>query len=126
MNNTFAHAVAAMGHVAREKESSCIQAAAIADMYGISEDYLLKVMQQLVRVGILRSKRGPRGGYSLARPANKISLLDVMCAVGNPVQPDLGLPGTDSYCKKAAGAYGTARDAMLKMLGKTTIASLIS
>lgn len=46
-----------------------------------SATYLSKVVQALVEAGILASVRGPAGGYSLARRATAISLLDIVCAL---------------------------------------------
>jgi Rrf2 family protein len=43
--------------------------------------YLHKVLQDLVRAGLVRSQPGPRGGYSLARPGDEITVLDVVSAV---------------------------------------------
>jgi Rrf2 family protein len=47
----------------------------------VPEDYLSKVLQQLVRGGVLTSQRGRHGGFQLARPAAEISMLAVVNAV---------------------------------------------
>jgi Rrf2 family protein len=52
--------------------------AAVAARYGIPEGALAKVFQQLVRAGIATGTRGIGGGYRLARPASKITVLDVL------------------------------------------------
>jgi len=52
--------------------------AAVAARYGIPEGALAKVFQQLVRAGLATGTRGVGGGYRLARPASKITVLDVM------------------------------------------------
>lgn len=49
----------------------------IADATGFSHAHLSKVLQRLVRAGLLDSVRGPKGGFRLPRPADAISLLDV-------------------------------------------------
>ena len=43
----------------------------------VSEAHLSKVFQRLARTGLVKSTRGPKGGFALGRPADKISLLDV-------------------------------------------------
>lgn len=51
---------------------------AVAGRYGIPEGALAKVFQQLVRASLATGTRGIGGGYRLARPASKITVLDVM------------------------------------------------
>jgi Rrf2 family protein len=63
----------------------------IAKEYGIPLEYLLKILQQLVRAGVLRSKRGPRGGFTLAKPAEEISMLEVIESVDGPMRSHLHL-----------------------------------
>lgn len=57
----------------------------IACSTGISETHLAKVLQRLVKAGLLDSTRGPRGGFDLARPAEEINLLSVYEAVEGPL-----------------------------------------
>lgn len=53
----------------------------IAEATQVPEDYLAKVLQQLVRGEVLVSQRGRNGGFQLARPASEISMLSVVNAV---------------------------------------------
>jgi Rrf2 family protein len=53
----------------------------LAEVTNVPRRYLYKVLQDLVRSGLVRSQSGPRGGYSLARPAGRITILDVVNAV---------------------------------------------
>lgn len=48
------------------------------------ERFLLQILRSLVTHGILRSTRGVDGGYALVRPANEISLLEVIEAIEGP------------------------------------------
>lgn len=59
------------------KQDDSISAAPMAQQLSASEAHVFKVLQQLVRAGLLRSKRGPNGGYVLARKAEEITLMDV-------------------------------------------------
>lgn len=55
----------------------------IAEKEGISSDYLEKIFFNLEKGGIIKSKRGATGGYSLAKPPEKISLKDIMEVLEN-------------------------------------------
>lgn len=66
-----------------------LQVGEIAARQAIPERYLEQMMTSLRRAGILRSIRGARGGYQLARPAAEIQLADVIaCLDGEAHQPD--------------------------------------
>ncbi len=62
-----------------------LTAGRIAEATQVPEDYLSKVLQQLVRGEVLVSQRGRHGGFQLARPAGQISMLAVVNAV-EPIQ----------------------------------------
>ena len=58
-----------------------VSAAQLAEHYGVPAAYLAKQLQALVRAGVLTASTGPRGGFRLARPADQISLLQIVEAV---------------------------------------------
>lgn len=57
----------------------------IAAALRVSEHHLAKVMQQLVRAGIVRSTRGPHGGFELAQEPKDVTLLQLFEAVEGPL-----------------------------------------
>ncbi len=61
-----------------------LSAAALAEFHGVSTSYLVKHLQALSRAGIALTVPGPKGGYRLAKAAEKITLLDVVLAVEGP------------------------------------------
>lgn len=61
-----------------------LSAASLAELHGVSTSYLLKHLQVLSGADIVHTVPGPRGGYRLARPPEKISLLDIVLAVEGP------------------------------------------
>ena len=61
--------------------TSTMSGAAMAEAFGLSPSYLLKHLNMLTASGILESVPGPAGGYRLARPAERITLLDIVLAV---------------------------------------------
>lgn len=58
-----------------------LSGAAMAEAFGLSPSYLLKHLNMLSAARILESVSGPAGGYRLARPPERITLLDIILAV---------------------------------------------
>ena len=67
VSRSTGYALLAVGYLAQHQDEGIILSQDIAKKYNIPLEYLLKILQQLVRANILRSKRGPRGGFNLAR-----------------------------------------------------------
>lgn len=63
-------------------------AEAMAEALGVSRSHLVKVLQQLAKAGLVRSSRGPGGGYSLVRPAREVSVKEVYEVVEGPMDVD--------------------------------------
>lgn len=72
------YAVEAVVDIACHARPDPVQSKEIAGRQGIPRRYLEPVMQQLVKAGILRGVRGPKGGYRLARERRRISLGEVV------------------------------------------------
>ena len=76
------YALMAMKHLAIK--SSSTSAREIAEQYDIPIELMAKVLQRLVRTGLLVSTQGTRGGYTLSRPSAAISVADVIEAIDGP------------------------------------------
>jgi len=85
------YALLAACYIAKHQEQKIVMSQSISKEYDIPLEYLLKILQQLVRGNILRSKRGPRGGFSLARPPKKITMLQIIEAVDGPMVSHMSL-----------------------------------
>lgn len=72
--------------LALHPEEAAVQAYQIAERQHIPKQYLDQLMLTLKKAGLVASSRGRQGGYKLARPANSISLLDVVVALEGPVE----------------------------------------
>jgi Rrf2 family protein len=74
----------ALKHLALHDEHA-YSAPEIARTYNIPSELMAKVLQRLVRKGLLLSHAGPTGGYALARGAENISVIDVIEALEGPI-----------------------------------------
>jgi len=80
-----------------------VQVRVIGERQQIPTRYLEQIFQRLRRARLVRSKRGPGGGYSLARPPREITLRDVVEAIEGPLERGLVPDET-----RRAGAYRPA------------------
>ena len=79
------YALIAMKHLAlNQGAASSVSAREIAEQYDIPIELMAKVLQRLVRSGLLVSTQGTRGGYTLRRLAESISVADVIQAIDGP------------------------------------------
>src|SRR5437763_13473376 len=86
LSRATVYALRALAHLAERDDNSLLASHDIADARGIPEKFLLKVLKPLVNARILVSLKGPNGGYRLAKPGNKITLLEVIEAVDGPIR----------------------------------------
>src|SRR5260370_40094021 len=84
------YALRAMIHLA-DNPGGVARGTEIARMEHIPKYYLEKVIRDLMHRGLVRARRGPGGGYQLARPAETISFRDVIEAVERPITLNLRL-----------------------------------
>ena len=71
----------------------------IADRNGISAQYLEQVFASLRRADIVKSIKGPQGGYLLKRPADQITVAEIVTALDGSyyVEDEVTAPGCDNY-----------------------------
>ena len=103
-----------------------VQAKEITARQGVPQRYLEQVMQQLVRAGILKGVRGPRGGYRLARERRRISVGDVVRVAesiedGEEAQ---ARPRSDLGLRIVAPLIQTLQDDVMARLDSVTIEDL--
>lgn len=94
------YAIRALFHIAYFSDGGATQVRDIAERQGIPPRFLEQIFQDLKRAGLVASKRGPHGGYSLTRPLEEISLGDAVRALEGPVQ----LSDPSSSAGRAAAA----------------------
>ena len=127
------YALIAMKHLALRGDrapAGSSSAREIAELYDIPIELMAKVLQRLVRGGLLASHQGTRGGYQLARMPAQISVADVIQAIEGPVtvtacSTDDGPCEQFSKCNVRDPLF-RVRDRILAALGECTIAELAS
>ncbi|RMH61638.1 MAG: Rrf2 family transcriptional regulator [Zetaproteobacteria bacterium] len=80
------YAVSAMVDLAKQQHSGPVALASISERQFISLSYLEQLFRRLREGGLVRSVRGPGGGYLLARPASDITVAEVIRAVNEPMR----------------------------------------
>ena len=128
VNISTEYAFILTGYIAQHKDEGLIRSQTIFKQYNISSEYMLKVMLRLVKGNILQSKRGPHGGYSLARPASKITMLDIIEAIEGPI--DLlshmdKYAQNDKFCRKIDLAYKKATAKIKNTLKQAKLSDLV-
>ena len=85
------YSIRAVLHLAGKHPMPVVSKQEICDAEGITPAFLTKILQPLIRGGIVRSKRGSGGGFALARDPARLTLLDVMEATEEPMLLNLCL-----------------------------------
>jgi Rrf2 family protein len=123
------YALMAMKHLALRGDRGSSSAREIAGQYDIPIELMAKVLQRLVRRGLLASQQGTRGGYQLARVPAQISVADVIQAIDGPVtvtacSSDVGTTCDQFEKCNVRDPLWRVRERILSALGECTIAEL--
>lgn len=124
------YALRATMEVARLPYGDRAPTAAIATRQQIPLPFLAKIVSQLVVRGILEATRGASGGVSLARPAEAITMLEIIEAIDGPIMINrctrdpsaCELSTTCPFCE----IFTDAQKMLVERLGNTTLANLVA
>ena len=119
-------AIAAVVDVALNARPHPVAAKALAARHNLPPRHLETMLQSLVRAGILKGMRGPRGGYELARERRRITAGDIVRAAIVSTGEDAAPPGPESTLTDllVGPIVRSAGAAFLKALDETTIDDL--
>lgn len=123
------YAIRAFMHLAQAPEGKFVMAKQIAEQENIPAHFLAKILQQLARKGLVRSSKGPTGGFRLRTSPSEISLVQIVEA----------LDGLEEYQKCVSGlsectddapcgmhdSWKALRSRIMEYLEQTTIADLV-
>jgi Rrf2 family protein len=122
------YAVRAAVELAAADQSAPLKAERISDAQDIPIKFLETILLELKHAGIVRSQRGPEGGYTLARPGRDISIADVIRAVDGPLANVRGdRPENQRYrgaAEHLTDVWIAVRAALRDILESTTLADL--
>lgn len=122
------YAIRASTHLALRYDEELVKLREICDAEDIPAPFLATVLQRLVAAGLLRSSRGPTGGYSLTRPPSQITLHDIRAAVDGTSDLDecgvgLGRCSDDVPCPLHE-AWTPVRKRIKEYLRQTTLSQV--
>lgn len=109
LSKSFEQGVCIMGIIATQDANLPVSSRTLQKRLQCSMTYSQKILRKLVVAGLIKSVSGNNGGFSLAKPIDKISLLDIVVALEGKVQsyPSTGLFG-DVFGNDSAKASGDA------------------
>ncbi|MCO5316623.1 MAG: Rrf2 family transcriptional regulator [Solirubrobacterales bacterium] len=108
------YAVVALSELVRSGDTP-VPVKELAERRGIPDQFLEQLFSTLRRSGLLTSHRGSKGGYTLARPPEEITVLEVVQALDGKVGQE---------ADEAGGIWATGVEALRKVFGETTIADI--
>jgi Rrf2 family protein len=124
------YALLALIHLARAKGEGYVSVAAMAEAQGLPAKFLEQLLMALKRARLVKSQKGPHGGYRLARPAEKISLAEVIRLLDGALAPTESVstyfyePTPVEREKRLLRVFKEIRDVISARLEKTTLADV--
>jgi Rrf2 family protein len=122
------YALRALIYLARHDGDRACPLGTIAADIDVSPQFLAKIIEELAHRGLVHSRRGPRGGYVLGRPAPEISFNDVIEAVEGPIALNICLDGQgDCTLLGACGmqpVWQEAQRRLVDLFAQTTLADV--
>lgn len=117
-----------MIHMATLPTGARVQRSTLAEATEVPDSFMSKVLQALVKAGMIASRRGVDGGFELSVAPGAISLLDVVEAMDGPLRMNV-CTGEHSDCKRSVFCaahlvWTEAQDASTKVLRSANIADL--
>ncbi len=128
LGRTTGYGLLAVAYIAQNKDQGIILSRDVAKNYNMPWEHLQSVMRRLERARILQSKKGPRGGFSMARPATKITMLEIIEALEGVFDLSLGFEECgprNKFAAKTERVYSKAVAQYKAELKKVKLSDLI-
>ncbi len=123
------YAVRTVMYLAQQPKSEIVLKKDICRTQDVTPAFLTKILQPLIKAGIVTSQRGVGGGFLLAKDASEITLFDILQAEEGPLKLnhcllDAESCARDAYCS-AHDAWSEAQQALANVLKNYNIADLV-
>jgi Rrf2 family protein len=122
------YAVRAVVELAGSAEGQPVKAERVATAQEIPLNFLENILGELRHAGIVRSQRGAEGGFTLARPADQISVADVIRAVEGPLATVRGGPPEElhypGHAAELARVWIAVRKSLRAVVERVTVADV--
>jgi len=130
LSQTAEHALRAALFLGRREPGDLVSATAVAEALGTPPNYTAKTMRKLKRHGLLRSARGPSGGFALSVEPREISMARIVAAVDEVAPPHSTCLLGDRRCDAGSpcGAHRRwteVNERVSGLLEQTTLADLL-
>jgi len=128
LSRSVGYGMVAAAYVAKQGKDAWVTTEEIAKEFGISVEYLLKIMNQLARAGVLQGKRGPAGGFRLLKPASQTTLLQIVEAVNGPLKGQLEIAAQakkKSFGVRMERVVGKAIDQAAEVFEKAKLSDMV-
>jgi Rrf2 family protein len=117
-------------HLAKQPANKLVMAGEIASAKDMPEYFFSKIFQNLAKAGLVNSFRGSSGGFSLARPPEEITVLEVVEALEGPISLSKCVNAPETCGKSGACPFRSywkeAQESLVSILGKYTLANALS
>ncbi|MFC1677632.1 RrF2 family transcriptional regulator [Planctomycetota bacterium] len=126
-NTSVQYGLLAVYYLAKNQSKKLVITQSIADEYNIPPEYLYKILENLVKAGILKSKRGPGGGFLLAKSPKKITMLEIIEAIDGPMVGRIKMIDykREKYARNANHILKKATDQYQSVFQKTKLSDLL-
>lgn len=123
------YAVRAILHLSSQPVGQVSLVNEIAEAQDVPKSYLSKIMQHLVKSGLVKSRRGAKGGFTLAIPAEQITLRETIEAIEGPIHLNVCLVKKGECYRDALcpvhPVWREAQSKLIAVLDSKTMADLV-
>jgi len=117
-------------YLAGQEDGRRVPLSEIAESQDVPEKFLAKIFQYLTKTGIVKSHRGVKGGFTLARNPKELTFRDVLEAIQGPYHLIMCIPDRKN-CQKSDGCpirvvMQTAEESLMKVFEKYTIGDMLN
>jgi Rrf2 family protein len=122
------YAVRVMIHLSSLTPGTRLPLHTLAQAVNVPESFLSKVLQSLTRAGLIASRRGTDGGFTLHAGTNAVSMLDVIQAIDGPIQLNVCL-APDASCSRSGNCpahpvWARAQEALVSVLAEAKLSDM--